>query len=674
MAAGLIGLIGAIVVAFLMFRRPPDIREFYAASQKWSAAGKLSEAETNRHAQRCLDVAQNYPGTEGGLSALLFVATNASNTAVGKQAHELLAAQLESAEMSLVAEAFRRGVMGNWRPLRNLAPLCLARARQNPDHPKAARFLAAVSVMTQPDSDGTPPAVYREAADLIADKYPSSPDICHFCESLRDGPAWAVPYERHLRAIVQSNPDRLIRCTAQFALANVVAADAEERQSEAEELFKQFLAEFDGTFRFAAQGIEQMYVREAQDRLVELRNRGTGKAAPEIVGLDLDDKPMKLGDFRGRVVLINFWATWCYPCMKLIPHEVKLAETFQGRPFEIVGVNCDTDIARARAAALRTGQSWRSFRNRVDGHPSITDEWKPFGYPCLYLTDHHGIIRKRWIGSPSVEDMTHVARVLVDSAERDVPLDAMKSVVDSFRLAAAPTAGADSEGTVESHPNSEFVEKVCQSADGSQSKYVVFVPKSYDGTKAFPAIVYLHGSGSRGTDGQLPLRHGLARAIRASRETFPFIAIFPQAREGESWMAESPGGKRALAILVQVHADYRIDPDRISLTGHSMGAQGTWSLAAAEPDRWAAIVPVSHGGDTTAAARLMEIPCWCFHGDADKMIQVQQSRDMVLAIEKAGGHPMYQEFSGADHDDAAARAYALPDLYEWMLLQNRSQR
>ena len=118
---------------------------------------------------------------------------------------------------------------------------------------------------------------------------------------------------------------------------------------------------------------------------------------------------------------------------------------------------------------------------------------------------------------------------------------------------------------------------------------------------------------------------------------------------------------------------YRIDPDRVALTGVSMGGQGTWSLAAAEPDLWSAIVPICHGWKPNQAARLKDLPCWCFHGDADAVIP-EQSREMVRAIQEAGGKPLYQEFIGVDHNHCADHAYALPELYEWLLLQNRARR
>jgi thiol-disulfide isomerase/thioredoxin len=668
-------LIGAIAAAgYFLLQRPPDIRDFWAVRGAWDAAGEETDDLQNVHAARCLKVHEKHPGSVGGLSALFLAATRAPKTAAGNEAHRQLAQQIETADMGRLAAAFDRGVVGNWRTLENLSPAFLARARHSPDHPKAARLLAAACTATLPHEDGKPPAVYAESADLIADKYGSSPDITHFCEGLRAAPPWTAPYERHLRAILKVNQDRFVRCSAQFALANVVQAAGEDRQGEAQALFEQFLAEFDGKFSYHAQGIEQQYIVEANGQLVELRQRAVGQPVPEITGIDLDDKPLKLSDYRGRVVLLNFWGTWCFPCMKLIPHEIELVETFQGQPFDIVGVNCDTDIPKARAAVVRTGLRWRSFRNQIDGKPTITTQWKVVGYPCLYLIDHHGTIRKRWVGSPPTDEMVHMVGVLVDAAQRNVSADAMKPVVASMPLPAAKANLVITPATVASQPGSGFVEKVYRAPDGSQSKYVVFAPRNYDGTKSFPAILYLHGAGSRGTDGKLPIKYGLAKAIRERQEDFPFIAIFPQAREGENWTAESASGKRALAILEQVQMDYRIDADRVSLTGHSMGGQGTWSLAAADNRRWAAIVPVSHGGDTKSAPRLIDIPCWCFHGDADKVISVQQSREMARAINEAGGRVLCQEFGGVGHNEAADSAYALPDLYEWLLLQNRAER
>jgi poly(3-hydroxybutyrate) depolymerase/peroxiredoxin len=471
------------------------------------------------------------------------------------------------------------------------------------------------------------------------------------------------------------NQDRFVRCAAQFALASVVLATGEERQSEALALFEQFCAEFDGTHRYQYQHFEQVYHTRAKIELNDLRFHAVGQLAPDIVGIDLDDRPLKLSDYRGRVVLLSFWGTWCFPCMKLVPHERELVATHKGRPFDIVGVNCADEVEKAQAAAARTGMTWRSFRNEAGGQPAITKEWKILGFPTLYLIDHHGIIRKRWVGGPTPEEMGHMVKVLVEAAEKRIPQEEMKPVVAALAARPAATKQAPAAaGSVAPRPDAAFVDKVYRAADGLELKYTVFVPPGYDGSKTVPAILYLHGAGPRGTDGRAHLETGLAKAIRTRGLDFPFLVVFPQAREGEDWLADTTGGRRALAILAQVQADYRIDADRVALTGVSMGGAGTWSLAAADPKRWSAIVPICHGGDAATAAKLVGIPCWCFHGAADRVIPAQQSREMIDAITNAGGRPLYQEFPGVGHNDCAERAYAMNDLYEWLLMQNRSQR
>ncbi len=214
-----------------------------------------------------------------------------------------------------------------------------------------------------------------------------------------------------------------------------------------------------------------------------------------------------------------------------------------------------------------------------------------------------------------------------------------------------------------------FLDRVYRGPDGHEAKYVVFVPHAYDGEKTFPVILFLHGSGKIGTDGREQARGALGDAIRKMENTFAFITVFPQSHEG-GWRADSADGKRALAILDQVMKDFRSDPARVYLTGLSMGGTGTWSLAAAHPRRWAAIVPLCGGGDPGTAAKIKDIPCWCFHGDADRVVEVGQSRAMIRALRAAGGRPLYHEYPGGDHN-CWDQTYASPDLYEWLLLQKR---
>lgn len=446
----------------------------------------------------------------------------------------------------------------------------------------------------------------------------------------------SVPQVRALRLLV-GVLDEARACyqfTGGFA---AVLSSPDDREAEAQALFEEFCDEFDGTHRYSYQGIEPDFVRQARRQVEDLRDRAAGKPAPDRDGTDLDGRRLRLSDYRGRVVLLNFWGTWCFPCMKLVPHERELAERFAGRPFAVVGVNCDDDLEKARAAVTRTKMTWPSFRNRAGDAPAITATWKVLGYPSLYLIDHHGTIRKRWVGSPTPQELVHAAGVLVGAAEKKVAPGSMKPVVAALRPPLEKPAAREPPPAL---PGTGFVDWVFRPDEKEEARYVVFLPRDYDGEKAFPALLSLHGAGPRGTDGRRHVRHGLARVIRERGEDFPFVVVFPQAREGEDWRAGGAGAARALAILDRVLADYKVDPERVSLTGVSMGGEGAWGLAAAHPRRWAAVVPICHGADLKLAPKLKGVPIWCFHGDADRMIPVRQSREMVRAVKEAGGRPL----------------------------------
>jgi predicted peptidase len=212
-----------------------------------------------------------------------------------------------------------------------------------------------------------------------------------------------------------------------------------------------------------------------------------------------------------------------------------------------------------------------------------------------------------------------------------------------------------------------FLDRVFKDADGTEAKYVLFVPHDYKGKKAFPTILFLHGAGETGTDGQKQARTGLGNAIRKQEQTFGFIAIFPQSQK-RTWQADSDDGQRAMKILAQVQKTYKVDAKRLYLTGLSMGGFGTWSLAVRYPTKWAAIVPVCGGGDPSQAATIKHIPCWCFHGDADMAVKVDKSREMIKALKAAGGKPKYDEYPGVGHN-SWDKAYGNPELYDWLLKQ-----
>jgi predicted peptidase len=223
----------------------------------------------------------------------------------------------------------------------------------------------------------------------------------------------------------------------------------------------------------------------------------------------------------------------------------------------------------------------------------------------------------------------------------------------------------------EDKPKTGFVDKTFKNADSSSSPYVVFVPKDYDEKKEYPVILFLHGAGETKSDkkgAKMPVEVGIGPAIK-KRADFPFIVVIPQA-ESFGWGAETKNAKRALSMLDEVNKEYKTDAKRQYLTGLSMGGMGTWSIAMAHPDRFAAIVPICGRGDTKTAEKIKDLPCWCFHGDADTSVNVSGSRDMIDAIKKAGGMPKYTEYPKVGHNSWDA-AYATDELYKWMLEQKK---
>ncbi len=206
---------------------------------------------------------------------------------------------------------------------------------------------------------------------------------------------------------------------------------------------------------------------------------------------------------------------------------------------------------------------------------------------------------------------------------------------------------------------------------GDQERpYSVFLPTDYDGQRSYPVVLFLHGSGERGTDGKTQAQTGLGAIIAGRPDDFPVIAVFPQAQK--TWAADSDDAKAALAALDDVLKTFKGDPDRVILTGLSMGGHGTWQLAEQDPKRWAAIVPVCGFSGPTAAAPIAaaKLPVWSLIGDADSARLLGSTRAMVEALRAAGAEPRETEYRDVGHN-SWDRAYSDPKLLDWMLQQRR---
>lgn len=225
-------------------------------------------------------------------------------------------------------------------------------------------------------------------------------------------------------------------------------------------------------------------------------------------------------------------------------------------------------------------------------------------------------------------------------------------------LASPPARGDDKEGRAQQEKTFEKEITILVKLN-----YLLSLPKGYDDSKKdWPLILFLHGAGESGDDLAKVKKHGLAKVVGS--KDLPFIVVSPQS-PGRGW---NPAALNAL--LDDLTAHYRVDKDRVYLTGLSMGGFGTWALAAAHPERFAAIAPVCGGGDPKQAQRLKDIPTWVFHGAKDPTVPLARSEEMVKALKDAGGSPKFTVYPEARHD-SWTETYDNPELYDWFLAHTR---
>jgi predicted peptidase len=207
-----------------------------------------------------------------------------------------------------------------------------------------------------------------------------------------------------------------------------------------------------------------------------------------------------------------------------------------------------------------------------------------------------------------------------------------------------------------------------------RADYLLFLPQGYDvkGPRRWPLILFLHGIGERGKDPWLVKKHGPPK-VAEKMTHFPFIVVSPQCAPGEWWSSEA-----LEALLDQVAAKYRVDADRVYLTGLSMGGFGAFALALQAPERFAAVAPICGGGnpftahafDARRKAVLAALPFWVFHGDKDTAVPIEESERMVKALRKFGCVVDFTVYPGVGHD-SWTETYNQPRLYEWFLEHQR---
>lgn len=222
--------------------------------------------------------------------------------------------------------------------------------------------------------------------------------------------------------------------------------------------------------------------------------------------------------------------------------------------------------------------------------------------------------------------------------------------------------------------------------NGNVYRYQVYLPENWTEHSVWPVILFLHGSGERGSEGMDETQIGLPQAIRLHPDRWPFIVVMPQVPFDHHHWTDPDMMQMAMAALDQDTKEFHGDRDRTYLTGLSLGGYGVYELARYNPHRFAAIVPVSGGvfwsykpdrwresavlpGEYARA--IGRTPIWIFHGADDNVVAAKQAALMYDALKAAGGNVRFWEYAGWRHN-AWDKAYANPDLPRWLLAHSLS--
>jgi len=242
------------------------------------------------------------------------------------------------------------------------------------------------------------------------------------------------------------------------------------------------------------------------------------------------------------------------------------------------------------------------------------------------------------------------------------------------------------------HSFSETDFPVRQVAVGNKTYgYRIYVPPDRDLNSKIPVMLYLHGSGARGSDNIAQI-DGFRWMIEPLKDKIDFIAVIPQCERDTFW-SSAEMSNYALAALDATVAEFNGDPQRLYLAGFSLGGYGTWQIAAANPGKFAALLPIAGGvvGERpidprdraviipelgtmldsaepyqAMAKAIGQTPVWAFHGDADESVPVDYSRKMVQALKDAGSKNVrYTEYPHEGHL-IVNKAFSEPGLLEWL--------
>lgn len=223
---------------------------------------------------------------------------------------------------------------------------------------------------------------------------------------------------------------------------------------------------------------------------------------------------------------------------------------------------------------------------------------------------------------------------------------------------------------------------------GDTLRYRVLFPENYDKSKAYPLVLFLHGSGERGSDNEKQLTHGASLFTDSlNRKNFPAIVLFPQCPENQSWvtivelsdakfkMVDTNEPAKPLFLAKKMIEFYQkteaVNNKRIYILGLSLGGMGTFDLICRYPKTFAAAIPICGAVNVERLKKVRKMPIRIYNGDSDKSVSPEYSRNAYIELKAAGSqHVEHIEYPGVGHNSWTP-AFAEPDFIKWLFSQKR---
>ncbi|MBJ7496202.1 MAG: TlpA family protein disulfide reductase [Gemmataceae bacterium] len=249
---------------------------------------------------------------------------------------------------------------------------------------------------------GSNKEIMKEAVDLIVKDHSKNPKMASVLGFISTSPDGAAILEK----IATKTEDRNIAGLAWYAITenlqqqtgDVGLKQAEELNKRTEMIYEKLAKDYADVAMANGRGTIGSTIKAA---LFELQNLSIGKVAPEVLCLNIDgDKDDKLSNYKGKVVVLDIWATWCGPCKAMIPHEREMNEKLKGKPFAFISISGDDKKETLTAFLEKEKMPWTHWFADRKG---ILKDWNIRFYPTMYILDHKGVIRAKGLRGEELE-------------------------------------------------------------------------------------------------------------------------------------------------------------------------------------------------------------------------------------------------------------------------------